>query len=106
MTSEQSVLLRVGVTLEELYEDEETENWPFRELLGGLLWLAFSTRPDISNAVRSVARYCYTPKATHWKPALGIIAYTKDTSGFRIKNQRGISVGVVFRDFCRRRLRQ
>ena len=35
VTSVQSVLRRVGVTLEELYEDVETENLPFRELLGG-----------------------------------------------------------------------
>ena len=53
MTSVQSVPLREGVKLGEFDEDEETESWPFRELVGGLMWLAISTRPDISNAVRS-----------------------------------------------------
>ena len=51
MTSVQSVPLRVGVELEEFDKDDETESWPFRELIGGLMWLAVSTRPDISNAV-------------------------------------------------------
>ena len=37
--------------IEEFNEDEETESWSFRELVGGLMWLAISTRPDISNAV-------------------------------------------------------
>ena len=65
VTSIESVPLKVGVKLEEFDENEETESWPFRELVGGLMWLAISTRPDISNAVRSVARYCSAPKAVH-----------------------------------------
>ena len=65
VTSVQSVQLKVGFKLEEFDENEQTENWPFRELVSGLMWLAISTRPDISNAVRSVARYCSAPKAVH-----------------------------------------
>ena len=53
VTSVQNVPLRVGLKLEEFDEDEETESWPFREFVGGLMWLATSSRPDISNAVRS-----------------------------------------------------
>ena len=78
MASVQNVPLRVELKLEEFDEDEEPESWPFRELVGGLMWLAISTRPDISNAVRSVARYCFTPKAIHCKAALGILAYIND----------------------------
>ena len=53
------------------------ENWPFRELGGNLMWLPASTRPDISNAVGTVARYGCTPRAVHLKTALGILAYIK-----------------------------
>ena len=53
------------------------------------MWLAISTRPNISNAVRSVARYCSAPKAVHWKSALGILAYINGTCGFGITYQRG-----------------
>ena len=94
VASVQSVPLRVGVKLEEFDEDEETESWPFRELVGGLMWLAILTRPDISNAVRSVAGYCSAPKAIHWKSALGILAYINDSCGFGITYQRGTTVGI------------
>ena len=107
VTSVQSVPLKVGVKLEEFDENEETESWPFRELVGGLMWLAISTRPDISNAVRSVARYCSVPKAVH---PLEISAWYS-----RIHQRylwfwyyvpaRDYS-RYFFRDLCRRRLRQ
>ena len=61
----QSVPLRVGVKLEEFDEDERVKNWPFRELVGSLMWLSISTRPDIANAVRAVARYCTAPRVIH-----------------------------------------
>ena len=48
VTSTQSVPLRVGVKLEEFDEDEKVENWPFRELVGSLMWLSISTRVQIS----------------------------------------------------------
>ena len=47
LTSVQRVPLRVEVKLKEFDEDEETESWSFRELVG-LMWSAISTRPDIS----------------------------------------------------------
>ena len=65
VTSVTSVPLKVRVELEEFDEDEETEGWPFRELGCDLMWLVISIRPDIFNAVRSVARYCSAPKAIH-----------------------------------------
>ena len=49
VTSVQSVLLKVGVKLEKFDWDEETHNWPLRELAGSvIMWLVISTRPDIS----------------------------------------------------------
>ena len=94
VTSVQSVPIKASVRLEDFDEEEETDNWPFRELVGGLMWLAISTRPDIANAVRSVARYSSTPKAIHWKAALGILAYIKGTSSLGITFQRGTSTGI------------
>ena len=61
---------------------------------------AISTRPDISNAVRSVARYWSTPKAIHLKAGLGILAYINGTSGFGITFQRETSAGVSLEVFA------
>ena len=100
VTSTQSVPLRVGVKLEEFNEDEMVENWPFRELVGSLMWLSISTRPDIANAVRAVARYCTAPRAIHWKTALGILEYINGTSEYGITFQRGTLSGISLEVFA------
>ena len=100
VTSTQSVPLRVGVKLEDFDEDEMIENWPFRELVGSLMWLSVSTRPDISNAVRAVARYCTAPRAIHWKAALGILEYINGTSEYGITFQRGTSSSISLEVFA------
>ena len=98
--STQSVSLRVGVKLEDFKEDEKVENWPFRELVGSLMWLSISTRPDVSNAVRAVARYCTAPKAIHLKAALGISEYINRTSEYGITFQRGTLSGISLEVFA------
>ena len=100
VTSVRNVPLRVGLKLDEFDEDEKAESWPFRELVGGLMWLAISTRPDISKAVRSVARYCSTPKVIHCKATLRILAYISGTSGFGITYQRGTLGRIFFEVFA------
>ena len=100
VTYVKNVPFRVELKLDEFDVYEETENRPFRELVGGLMWWAISTRPDISNAVRSVARYCSTPKAIHWKAALGILAYINGTSVFGTTYQRGALASISLEVFA------
>ena len=100
VTSTQSVPQRVGVKLDEFDEDEKVENWPFRELEGSLMWLSISTRPDIANAVRAVARHCRAPRAIHWKAALGILEYINGTSEYGITFQRGTLSGISLEVFA------
>ena len=42
-------------------EQENAAGVSFREVVGSLLWIANQTRPDISNAVRAVARHSHEP---------------------------------------------
>ena len=100
VTSTKSVPLRVGVKLEGFDEDERVENWPFRELVGILMWLSISTRPHISNAVRAVARYCTAPRAIYWKAALGILEYINGTGEYGIPFQRGTLSSISLEVFA------
>ena len=100
VTSTQGVPLRVGVKLEEFDEDEKVENWSSRELVGSLVWLSISTRSDIANAVRAVARYCTASRAIHWKAALGILEYINGTSEYGITFHRGTLSGISLEVFA------
>jgi len=51
--------------------------------------LATATRPDISNTVRTVARYCSASKIGCWKAALSILAYRIGTSDFGMERNMG-----------------
>ena len=57
--------LPVGTRLADFDKNEASGDWPFRELVGSLMWLSTQTRSDISNAVRAVARYCAASKFVH-----------------------------------------
>ena len=74
--------------------------FPFRELIGALLWIAMLTRPDIANAVRAVARYCSAPKLIHWKAARSILGYAVRTSSFGISFQKGTLTGISLISFA------
>ena len=47
--------LSIGTKLADFDKNKASGNWPFRELIGSLMWLSTQTRPDTSNAVRAVA---------------------------------------------------
>ena len=87
--------LKKGLQLEEFDATEPEGGWPFRELVGCLMWLANQTRPDIANAVRAVARHTNSPKEIHWKTAVGIIEYVFFTRDFSNTFQRGSGLELV-----------
>ena len=63
----ESMLNRFDVKLGPREEGGLGGDWPSREAVGSLMWLFTMTRPDISNAVRDVARYSHNPTGRHWK---------------------------------------
>ena len=97
-----SVPLPVGAKRAKFDINEAPGGWPFRALVGSLMmWLATQTRPDNSNAVRAVARYCSAPKYVHWRAAiLGILGHVRRTSGFGIAFQRGSVRGLSLQAFA------
>ena len=79
--------------------EEEACDQPYRELVGGRLWIANATRPDISNAVREVARHAHDPSLRHWEAALKIVQYLKGTRELGITYKKSpLSQLVAFAD--------
>ena len=78
-----------GVELGPREEGEPKGDWPYRGAVGSLMWLSTMTRPDISNAVRAVARHSHNPIDRHWKAVLKITAYLHGTRGMGLTFVRG-----------------
>lgn len=70
----------VKLTKEDKDSSEEESNFPCRELVGALTYLAVTTRPDISYAVSNLGQFnnCYGKE--HWTAAKRVLRYLK---GFR-----------------------
>ena len=58
---------------------------PYRELVGGLLYLSTTTRPDIVFAVSMLARFMENPGPGHWKAAKQVLRYLKTTPALGLK---------------------
>ena len=58
------------------------------------MWITSPTRPDISNAVRAVARHSHEPKRGHRKAAQKILNYLLETAHLTLKFKQDSSVDV------------
>ena len=65
-------------------EKEEMRKFPCREAVGALMRTATMTRPDISCAVRAVARFCENPGPAHKKAVMKILQYILHTKEWGI----------------------
>ena len=83
-----------GVELGPREEGEPGGDWPYREAVGSLMWLSTMTRPDISNAVRAVARHSHNPTERHWRAVLKIMEYLHGTRFLGLTFVRGSGLGL------------
>ncbi|SPC65166.1 uncharacterized protein UHOD_11028 [Ustilago sp. UG-2017b] len=56
----------------------------YQELVGQLLWVSNTVRPDISFAVGTLARYMSEPIDSAWKAAIHLLKYLNQTSDYRL----------------------
>ena len=80
-----SILFEASVASGNTAENLEANDVPYRQLIGGLLHLSNTTRPDISYAVGFLSRYMENPNMAHWQAAKHILRYLKGTVGFGIE---------------------
>lgn len=71
------------------FEADGEIDFPYREAVGSLMYLAVATRPDISFAVGSVSRYLEKPAAAHVNAVKRILKYVKGTMDMGIRFEGG-----------------
>jgi hypothetical protein len=59
-------------------------HFPYRAVVGSLLYIATWTRPDIAFAVSQVARFQVSPGYVHWTAAKQILRYLKATKDLQL----------------------
>ena len=62
-------------------------NFPYKSVLGKLLHISLSARPDIATAVSAAGRFAQNPGMEHWLALLQIVKYLKGTVKF------GLTIG-------------
>lgn len=65
-------------------ETDITGSVPYQQLVGGLLYLAEGTRPDIAFATHDVSRFNAQHSGEHWEAVLRILRYLKGTMDLKL----------------------
>ena len=81
-----------GADLGPKQDDELGGDCPVKEAVGILMWLSILTRPDITNAVRAVARYAHEPTIRLWHEVMKILSYLNGTKSLGITYVRGLGL--------------
>ncbi|CAB1103407.1 unnamed protein product [Ectocarpus sp. CCAP 1310/34] len=84
-----------GVDLGSKRDDEKGGEWPVREAIGSMMWVSTFSRPDVSFAVRAVARHAHAPAKRHWDAIQKILGFLKGTRDLDITYQRGSGLGLA-----------
>ncbi|XP_043484709.1 secreted RxLR effector protein 161-like [Leptopilina heterotoma] len=84
------------------WEDSDGEKPPYRELVGCILYLSISTRPDISHAASVLGQFNNCFNRTHWNAAKRVLRYLKGTSdlGILYTHERSDLAGYVDADWA------
>lgn len=64
--------------------EAKMEARPYQSLVGSLLYVATTTRPDITHVVAKLSRYLDRATPVHWKAAVRVLRYLKTTSSIGI----------------------
>ncbi|UYV79912.1 hypothetical protein LAZ67_18001028, partial [Cordylochernes scorpioides] len=65
-------------------ENEPVKKVEYQSLIGSLIYLSVSTRPDIAYAVSALGQFSNDPRRQHWNAAKRVLRYLKGTSCLRI----------------------
>ena len=74
------------------------KEYPFRELIGALNFLAIVSRPDIAFAVSTLSQHLKCWSKDHWEAAKRILRYLKETVSFGILYENRSNMIQVYSD--------
>ena len=81
---EQNLKLSKSMALDTAEGKKEMKKVPYQELVGGLLYLAVATCPNISYAVGVLCRFIDNPGHLHWVMAKRLLQYLKGTVDLKL----------------------
>src|SRR6266571_4734914 len=65
----------------------EMRQYPYISVIGCLMYLAVTTRPDIAYAAGVLARFNSNPGLAHWQAAKHVLHYLKGTMDYKLVYQ-------------------
>ena len=72
-------------------QDKPVKQSEYQSAVGSLMYLAVSTRPDITYAVNTLARFVSNPQEKHWTALKRVLRYLRGTSQHGILYKQGSS---------------
>ncbi|KRY65173.1 Retrovirus-related Pol polyprotein from transposon TNT 1-94, partial [Trichinella pseudospiralis] len=79
-------------------EKVEMQNMPYRSLVGSLMYLSVSTRPDIAFAVSLLSQLSEKYGNQHWAASKRVLPYLKKTASYGLRFQRNSGTLMGFSD--------
>ncbi|XP_053968900.1 uncharacterized protein LOC128870316 [Anastrepha ludens] len=64
------------------------KTYPYREIIGALMYLSVATRPDIANTVARLAQFVNDPSKAHWNAVKRVLRYLAGTADKGLVYQR------------------
>lgn len=76
-------------------ELEKIGQIPYRQTVGGLLWIAILTRPDIQYSMQQLSQYYKSYSYVHWNTAIQVLCYLKGTRNLRLCLGGALPINLV-----------
>ena len=77
------------VAAESEFQDlQVSSTFPYRELVGSLMFLMTQTRPDLAFVLSTLSRHLHNFTEAHWTAAKRVLRYVKGTKHFAIEMKR------------------
>ena len=84
LSDSKSVVSPIDPAVKLVVDSKDVMECPYREAIGSLNFISQVTRPDITYAVNTLARFCTSPKAVHWHAVKRIMRFLKGSIDFSI----------------------